>query len=488
MIKLTSKEEDYSKWYNEIILKSGIAESSDIHGCMIIKPYGFAIWESIKEILNKMLKKTGHENAYFPLLIPKSYFLKESSHIKYFAKECAVVTHYRLKSNNNDLIVDENSKLGEELIIRPTSETIIWKSYNKWIQSYRDLPILINQWSNVIRWEMTTRLFLRNSEFLWQEGHTAHSNKYEAIKETLSILDIYSDLLQNFLSIPIIKGIKSENEKFAGSEKTYCLESIMQNGKALQVATSHFLGQNFSKAFNVKFISKDGKEQYVWGSSWGVSTRLIGALIMTHSDNNGLILPPLLAPIQVIIIPIYKKIEKSSEIDETSYSIKKHLIKMGIRVKFDNRKFHTPGWKFNEYEIKGVPIRICIGPDDIKNNTIEIFRRDILEKKVIKKQDLFNLVPRLLSDIQKYIFNKAKKKHDNYISYAENYDSFKSILKEKGGFVLAHWDNTIETENKIKNETKATIRCIPLIYNKEVGKCIFSGKRSNKRVYFAKSY
>lgn len=490
MKRLTSRSENYSKWYNEIIIKSGLAEMSDIRGCMIIKPYGFAIWEKIQNILNKMFKDTGHENAYFPLLIPKHFFSKEASHAN-FAKECAIVTHYRLKkknNNDNEIIIDPNSKLEEELIIRPTSETIIWKTYKNWIQSYRNLPILINQWSNVIRWEMRNRIFLRTSEFLWQEGHTAHSNKEEAIKESIKILNLYTKLVEKTIAIPVVKGIKTENEKFAGAEKTYCIEGIMQDGKALQIATSHFLGQNFSKAFDVKFMSKNGQLEYVWGTSWGISSRLMGALIMTHSDDQGLVLPPLLAPIQIVIIPIYKNNDELSRINEFVLPIKKYFEKKKISVIYDNREFYTYGWKFNEYKIKGVPIHIYIGPKEIEKNVIEIFRRDNLNKKIFNKNEIFKIIPIILKEIQKNIFNKAKKNYNNFITEVNNYEIFKQILKEKGGFILAHWDGTYETENKIKSETKASIRCIPLNNNITIGKCIYSGKYSNKKVLFAKSY
>lgn len=489
MKSLTSRSENYSKWYNEIIIKSGLAEMSDVRGCMIIKPYGFSIWEKIQNILNKMFKDTGHENAYFPLLIPKYFLSKEGSHVN-FAKECAIVTHYRLKKKNdqNEFIVDPDSKLEEEFIIRPTSETIIWRTYKNWIQSYRDLPILINQWSNVVRWEMRTRFFLRTSEFLWQEGHTAHSNKEEAIKESIKILKLYTNLVEKIIAIPVIKGVKTENEKFAGAEKTYCIEGIMQDGKALQIATSHFLGQNFSKAFDVKFMSKNGTREYVWGTSWGVSSRLMGALVMTHSDDKGLVLPPLLAPIQIVIIPIYKNDYQLSQINEFVYTFKKNFEKKRIRVKYDNRDTYTYGWKFNEYQIKGVPIHIYIGLKEIENNTIEIFRRDNCKKQIFNKNESLKIIPMILKEMQKNLFNKAKKNFNNFLTEVDNYDLFKKILKEKGGFILAHWDGTSETEKKIKSETKATIRCIPLNNDIITGKCIYSGKYSNKKVLFAKSY
>lgn len=489
MKKLTTRKKNYSKWYNEIIIKSELAENSSVRGCMIIKPYGLLIWDRMKSILDDMLKKTGHENAYFPLLIPKSSLSKEANHIKGFAKECAIVTHYRLKkSKNKKIIIDPKSKLKEELIIRPTSETIIWETYKKWIQSYRDLPILLNQWSNVLRWEMKIRLFLRTSEFLWQEGHTAHENKYEAIKESKKILDIYKKFLQKFMAIPVIKGKKSLNERFSGAEETYCIESMMQDGKALQSGTSHFLGQNFSKAFNVKFTNKKGNKEYVWGTSWGVSNRLIGALIMVHSDDYGLVLPPKLAPIQVVIIPIYKNNNELEKITKKVNYLKKSLKNKGIRIKYDYKNNKSPGWKFNEYEIKGVPIRLTIGPQELKKNTVELTRRDNFKKISVNQENIENFISDLLKKIQKKIYEKAKKKHEKSIIFVEEYKNFKDIIKEKGGFLLAHWDGTIETEKKIKKETKATIRCIPIKNIKEKYKCIYSGKPSSQRVIFAKSY
>lgn len=487
MKRLTSRLENYSKWYNEIVMKSGLAEMSDIRGCMIIKPYGFAIWEKIQNILNKMLKNTGHENAYFPLLIPKNFLAQESSHAN-FAKECAIVTHYRLINYNNEILIDPNSKLEEEFIIRPTSETIIWNTYKNWIQSYRDLPILINQWANVMRWEMRTRLFLRTSEFLWQEGHTAHSNKEEAIQESMKILNLYIHLLEKFLAIPVLKGIKTKNEQFAGAEQTYCIEGIMQDGKALQIATSHFLGQKFSKAFNVKFMSEYGRLEYVWGTSWGISSRLMGALVMTHSDDQGLILPPLLAPIQIVIIPIYHNDHELSKINEFITPIKKYFEKKRINVIYDNRDFYTYSWKFYEYQMKGVPIHLYIGLKEIKNNVIQIFRRDNLKKQLLKKNEILKSIPMILKEIQKNLFNKAKKNYNNFITEVDNYDLFKEVLQKKGGFIFAHWDGTSQTENKIKYETKATIRCIPLNHDIIPGKCIYSGQKSTKKVVFAKSY
>ena len=490
MTLLTSRKKDYSRWYNEIVVKSNLAENSGVRGCMIIKPYGFAIWEKMQMILDRMFKDTGHENAYFPLFIPKSSFSKEVKHIEGFAKECAIVTHYRLKNtpDGKDIMVDPQAKLEEELIIRPTSETIIWESYRRWIQSYRDLPLLLNQWANVVRWEMRTRLFLRTSEFLWQEGHTAHASKEEAVAESKKILEIYANFIENFMAIPVIKGIKSSSERFAGAEETYCIEVIMQDGKALQAGTSHFLGQNFSKAFNVKFLDKLGKQQYVWATSWGTSTRLIGALIMTHSDDYGLVLPPKLAPFQVVIIPIYKNQEQQKAIERVVLEIKLSLENQGIAIKYDNRESHTPGWKFNEYEIKGVPLRITIGPRDIERNQVDLFRRDLMKKQFILQKDLKDLIPKLLEIIQKNLYQKALDQKNTLITPVENYKDFKYILDKKGGFLSAHWDGTIQSEEKIKQETKATIRCIPLDSLKEKGKCIYSGKPSSQRVLFARAY
>lgn len=490
MNQLTARAKNYSKWYNELVFKAGLAEISGIHGCMIIKPYGFTIWEKMQNILDKMFKDTGHQNAYFPMLIPKSYFSKESSHVKEFSKECAVVTHYRLKNSVDgiNIIIDPESKLKEELVIRPTSETIIWETYRRWIKSYRDLPILINQWSNVFRWEMKTRLFLRTSEFLWQEGHTAHSNRKEAIDEARKILNIYTDFVENFMAIPVIKGIKTNNEKFAGAEETYCIEAMMQDGKALQMGTSHFLGQNFSKAFNVKFTTREGYQKYVWSTSWGISTRLIGALIMTHSDDNGLILPPKLAPIQLVIIPIFKNDIELSKITEKVIQIKKIFEDQNIRIKYDTSNIYSPGWKFNEYEMKGVPIRMVIGPKDLKNGTVEIVRRDNFKKESILKEEALILIPKLLKKIQKTLLEKATQYRNDLITKVDKYDMFKKILKKKGGFLLAHWDGRTETEKRIKIETKATIRCIPLEGIEEYGKCIYSNNISNRRVLFSKSY
>ena len=489
--KLTKREDDYSKWYNELVVKADLAENSSVRGCMVIKPYGYAIWEKMQSQLDKMFKETGHQNAYFPLFVPKSLFEAEEKNAEGFAKECAVVTHYRLKNdekNPGKLIVDEKAKLEEELIVRPTSEAIIWNTYKNWIQSYRDLPILINQWANVVRWEMRTRLFLRTAEFLWQEGHTAHSTKQEAIEEAEQMNNIYAEFAQNFMGIPVIKGLKSESERFAGAEETYCIEALMQDGKALQAGTSHFLGQNFAKAFDVKFANKSGALEHVWATSWGVSTRLIGALIMTHSDDNGLVLPPNLAPIQVVIIPIYRSDEQFELICAKVNPIIDKLKAKNISVLFDKRDTYKPGFKFNEHEIKGVPIRIAIGPNDLENSTLEIFRRDNMVKETISFDEVFDKIDFLLEDIQSNLFSKAKTFTENNTRIVNNYDEFKSILNNEGGFISAHWDGTKETEDKIKKETKATIRCIPLNTVKEYGKCIYSNKPSSQRVLFAKAY
>jgi prolyl-tRNA synthetase len=487
--KLTTRNEDYSKWYNELVIKADLAENSGIRGCMVIKPYGYAIWERMQAELDRMFKETGHQNAYFPIFIPKSYFSKEASHVSGFAKECAVVTHYRLKSDDDgSIVVDPTAKLEEELIVRPTSETVIWDTYRKWIQSYRDLPILINQWANVVRWEMRTRLFLRTSEFLWQEGHTAHATKEEAIKEAELMLNVYADFAQNFMAVPVIKGVKTESERFAGAVETYCIEALMQDGKALQAGTSHFLGQNFAKAFDVKFADKEGVLEYVWATSWGVSTRLIGALIMTHSDDNGLVLPPTLAPDQVVIVPIYRTDEERNAIGEVADKMIKQLRAEGIRVKYDERDTHKPGWKFNEYELKGVPVRIAIGPKDLEKGTVEIARRDTLQKQFINQNETVSVVTKLLDEIQENIFKKAKNYRDSHITEVDTYEEFKEVLETKGGFVSAHWDGTTATEELIQNETKATIRCIPLDGNQEKGKCIVTGAISSKRVLFAKAY
>ena len=487
---LTTRTEDYSKWYNELVVKADLAENSGVRGCMVIKPYGYAIWEKMQAELDRMFKETGHQNAYFPLFIPKSYFSKEASHVDGFAKECAVVTHYRLKNaeDGSGIIVDPDAKLEEELIVRPTSETIIWDTYRKWIQSYRDLPLLINQWANVVRWEMRTRLFLRTSEFLWQEGHTAHATKQEALEEAEQMMNIYADFAENFMAIPVIKGTKTESERFAGALETYCIEALMQDGKALQAGTSHFLGQNFAKAFDVKFTAQDGKLDYVWATSWGVSTRLIGALIMTHSDDKGLVIPPNLAPDQVVIIPIYRDVEQYNAVCDEAEIIVKELRTKGIRVKLDKRDTQKPGWKFNEYELKGVPVRIAIGPKDIESKTLEVARRDMLTKEIISRDTIAEKVELLLAEIQKNLYQKALNYRKTHITDVNTFEEFKEILESKGGFIRAHWDGTTETEEQIKNLTKATIRCIPMDGKQESGICIFSGKPSNKRVLFAKAY
>ena len=489
--KITPRKEDYSKWYNEIVVQADLAENSAVRGCMVIKPYGYAIWEKMQNELDKMFKETGHENAYFPLFVPKSLFEAEEKNAEGFAKECAVVTHYRLKNDGNNkgkLIVDPNAKLEEELIVRPTSEAVIWNTYKSWIQSYRDLPILINQWANVVRWEMRTRLFLRTAEFLWQEGHTAHTTKQEALDEAKLMNKIYANFVENFMSIPVIQGTKSLSERFAGAEETFCIEALMQDGKALQAGTSHFLGQNFAKAFDVKFASKNGGLEYVWATSWGVSTRLIGALIMTHSDDNGLVLPPNLAPYQVVIVPIYRGEEQMKEVLKVAEKIKSELINNNIRVKFDNRDNFKPGFKFNEYELKGVPLRIAIGPKDIENGNVEVARRDDFSKNIVSQNELPKYIKNQLIDIQKTLFDRAKKFQKDNITTVDSFDDFKDVLNKKGGFILAHWDGTEVTENAIKNETKATIRCIPLENKKETGTCVYSGKPSKGRVFFAKAY
>ena len=487
---LTKRSEDYSKWYNELVVKADLAENSGVRGCMVIKPYGYAIWEKMQAALDKMFKETGHENAYFPLFIPKSYLSKEASHVEGFAKECAVVTHYRLKNaeDGSGIIVDPDAKLEEELIVRPTSETIIWDTYRRWIQSYRDLPILINQWANVVRWEMRTRLFLRTAEFLWQEGHTAHATEKEAIAEAEQMMNVYADFAENHMAVPVIKGVKTETERFAGALETYCIEALMQDGKALQAGTSHFLGQNFAKAFDVKFASKEGKQEYVWASSWGVSTRLMGALVMTHSDDNGLVLPPKLAPIQVVIVPIYKGEEQLEAISERVNKLVKELRAKGISVKYDDRDTYKPGFKFAEYELKGIPVRLAIGQRDMENNTYEIARRDTFEKETISADTVIDKIEFLMEDIQDNIYKKAFNFRDNHITEVNSYDEFKDILENKGGFISAHWDGTPETEERVKNETKATIRCIPIDVKLEEGTCIFTGKPSSKRVLFAKAY
>lgn len=488
--KFTKKEENYSQWYNDIVKNADLAENSAVRGCMVIKPYGYAIWEKMQSVLDKMFKDTGHSNAYFPIFIPKSFFSKEASHVEGFAKECAVVTHYRLKNDESGkgIVVDDDAKLEEELIVRPTSETIIWDTYRKWVQSYRDLPILVNQWANVVRWEMRTRLFLRTAEFLWQEGHTAHATKEEAIEETIKMLGVYADFAENWMSIPVLQGTKSASERFAGAEETYCIEALMQDGKALQAGTSHFLGQNFAKVFDVKYASKEGKEEYVWATSWGVSTRLIGALIMAHSDNNGLVLPPKLAPIQVVIVPIYKKAEQLEQISEKAIQIKKALENKGVTVKFDDRDTHKPGWKFAEYEYKGVPVRLALGPRDMESNSIEVARRDTLSKEVVNMDGIEENVLSLLDDIQSNIYKKASEYRKNNTHKVDTWEEFKDAIENKGGFVSAYWDGTAETEEKIKAETKATIRLIPINAEKEEGKCVYSGANSNQRVIFARAY
>jgi len=488
--KLTSRAEDYSKWYNELVIKADLAENSGVRGCMVIKPYGFAIWEKMQAGLDKMFKETGHQNAYFPLFIPKSYLSKEASHVEGFAKECAVVTHYRLKNaeDGSGIVVDEEAKLEEELIVRPTSETIIWDTYRRWIQSYRDLPLLLNQWANVVRWEMRTRLFLRTAEFLWQEGHTAHATKEEAMKEADMIMHLYADFAENHMAVPVIKGTKTESERFAGAEETFCIEALMQDGKALQAGTSHFLGQNFAKAFDVKFATKEGKQEYVWATSWGVSTRLMGALIMTHSDDNGLVLPPKLAPIQVVIVPIYKGAAQLEAISEKVNPLVAALRSKEITVKFDDRDTHKPGFKFNEYELKGVPIRLAVGQRDLENGTFELARRDTLEKQSVPADKVVETIALLLNEIQENIYNKALKHREEYTCSVDSYDEFKEVLASKGGFIAAHWDGTAETEEKIQKETKATIRCIPINVQDEAGKCMVTGKPSPYRVLFAKAY
>jgi prolyl-tRNA synthetase len=486
---LTSREENYAQWYNDLVLKSGLAENSAVRGCMVIKPYGYAIWEKMRDELDRMFKATGHENAYFPLFIPKSFFSREASHVEGFAKECAVVTHYRLKTDdkNGGIIIDPDAKLEEELIIRPTSETIIWNTYKNWVQSYRDLPILINQWANVVRWEMRTRLFLRTAEFLWQEGHTAHATKEEAEHETMQMVDIYARFSEDFLGIPVLVGSKTESEKFAGAVETLTIEALMQDGKALQAGTSHFLGQNFARAFDVQFTNREGKLDYVWATSWGMTTRMIGALVMAHSDNNGLVLPPRVAPIQVVIVPIYKGNDEFPAIAETANKLKEELTSQGIAVKFDDRDTQKPGWKFAEYELKGVPVRIAIGPRDIENGTVELARRDTLEKSVIPQKGLAAYIKSLLDEIQENIYNKALEFRNANTHRVDNWDELVDVLENRGGFALAHWDGTPESEEKIK-ETKATIRCLLKDAEQEEGKCVVSGRPSKQRVVIAKAY
>lgn len=488
---LTTRSEDYSKWYNELVVKADLAENSGVRGCMVIKPYGYAIWEKMQRELDRMFKETGHENAYFPLFVPKSMFEAEEKNAEGFAKECAIVTHYRLKNDPDKpgkLMVDPNAKLEEELIVRPTSEAIIWSTYKNWVQSYRDLPLLINQWANVVRWEMRTRLFLRTAEFLWQEGHTAHATRSEAIEESEKMMNVYAEFAENFMAIPVIKGIKTETERFAGAEETYCIEALMQDGKALQAGTSHFLGQNFAKAFDVKFANAEGKQEYVWGTSWGVSTRLMGALVMTHSDDKGLVLPPNLAPIQVVIVPIHRTDEQLTAIDTEVNNLVAQLKKLGISVKYDNRTTLKPGFKFNEYELKGVPIRVAIGPNDLENGTFEVARRDTLTKEVVAKDNIVTYISDLLEQIQKDLFAKALDYRNTHITEVSSFEEFKDVLENKGGFVSAHWDGTAETEEKIKDLTKATIRCIALDRKSETGKCVLTGANSSGRVLFAKAY
>lgn len=488
---LTSRTEDYSKWYNELVVKADLAENSAVRGCMVIKPYGYAIWEKMQAELDRMFKETGHQNAYFPLFVPKSLFEAEEKNAEGFAKECAVVTHYRLQNdpdNEGKLRVDPEARLEEELVVRPTSEAIIWNTYKGWIQSYRDLPILINQWANVVRWEMRTRLFLRTAEFLWQEGHTAHATEAEALAEAEQMNNVYADFAENFMAIPVIRGIKSESERFAGAVETYCIEALMQDGKALQAGTSHFLGQNFAKAFDVKFTNNEGKLDYVWATSWGVSTRLMGALIMTHSDDKGLVLPPNLAPFQVVIVPIYKNDEQLAAITEKAQGIIQSLRALGISCKFDGRTTHRPGAKFAQHELQGVPLRIGIGPKDLENNTVELARRDTLTKEFVAMEDLVNTIEGLLKTIQEELFTKALNFRDEHITEVDDFETFKKVLETKTGFISAHWDGTVETEQKIKELTKATIRCIPMNAKKEAGTCVYSGKPSSCRVLFAKAY
>jgi prolyl-tRNA synthetase len=489
--ELTTRAQDYSQWYNDLVLKGSLADYSAVRGCMVIKPYGYALWENMQATLDKMFKDTGHENAYFPLFVPKSLFEAEEKNAEGFAKECAIVTHYRLKTDPNNkgkLMVDPEAKLEEELIVRPTSEAIIWNTYKTWIQSYRDLPILVNQWANVVRWEMRTRLFLRTAEFLWQEGHTAHATKEEAIEETLKMLDVYADFAENWMAMPVIKGVKTPNERFAGAEDTYCIEALMQDGKALQAGTSHFLGQNFAKAFDVKFSDKNNTLDYVWATSWGVSTRLIGGLVMTHSDDEGLVLPPRIAPLQVVIVPIFKGEEQKALLDEKVHAMVASFKAAGIRVKYDDSDNQRPGWKFAEYELKGVPVRIAVGPRDLENNQVEIARRDTKEKTTVSMDGITATVSQLLLDIQSNLFNRAKKYRDEHITKVDSWDDFISTLDTKAGFVSAHWDGTPETEDKIKEMTKATIRCIPLNNEQEAGTCILTGKPSVQRVLFARAY
>lgn len=488
--EITSRAEDYSQWYNDLVLKGGLADYSAVRGCMVIKPYGFTLWEHMRDALDKMFKDTGHVNAYFPLFIPKSFLSREAAHVEGFAKECAVVTHYRLKNDpdGGGVVVDPEAKLEEELIIRPTSETIIWNTYKDWIQSHRDLPLLINQWANVVRWEMRTRLFLRTAEFLWQEGHTAHATREEAVAEAEKMLEVYATFAEEYMAVPVIRGIKTESERFAGAENTYCIEALMQDGKALQAGTSHFLGQNFARAFDVKFSNKENQLEYVWATSWGVSTRLVGALVMAHSDDDGLILPPRIAPWQVVIVPIYKGADQKSLIDEKANAIISQLKELGIRVKYDDNDNNRPGWKFAEYEMKGVPVRLALGARDLEKNVVEVARRDTKEKNTVSLDGIAGYIEGQLRDIQQYLFNKAKSFRDAHITPANDWNEFERLLDEKGGFIAAHWDGTAETEAVIKEKTKATIRCIPLNNSPEEGKCILTGKPSGQRVLFARAY
>jgi len=488
--EITTRAQDYAQWYNDLVIKGELADYSAVRGCMVIKPYGYALWENMRDALDKMFKDTGHVNAYFPLFIPKSFLSREAAHVEGFAKECAVVTHYRLKmdENGDGLIVDPEAKLEEELIIRPTSETIIWNTYKDWIQSYRDLPLLINQWANVVRWEMRTRLFLRTAEFLWQEGHTAHATREEAVTEAEKMLEVYATFAEEFMALPVIRGKKTESERFAGAEETYCIEAMMQDGKALQAGTSHFLGQNFAKAFDVKFSNKDNQLDYVWATSWGVSTRLVGALVMAHSDDEGLILPPRIAPLQVVIIPIYKGDEQKAQIDKKANEITGNLKRLGVRVKYDDNDNNRPGWKFAEYEMKGVPVRLALGARDLEKNVVEVARRDTKEKKTVGLDGIAQYVDGLLLEIQHTLFNKAKTYQQEHITPADTWDQFEKLLDEKGGFVSAHWDGSAETEQAIKEKTKATIRCIPDNNKLENGTCILTGRPSSQRVLFARAY
>ena len=489
--EITSRDKDYSQWYNDLVIKGGLADYSAVRGCMVIKPYGYALWENMRDVLDRMFKDTGHVNAYFPLFVPRTFLEKEEGHAEGFAKECAVVTHYRLKADPNNkgkLMVDPDSKLEEELIVRPTSEAIIWNAYRDWINSYRDLPLLINQWANVVRWEMRTRLFLRTTEFLWQEGHTAHATAEEALEETVKMLGVYADFVENYMAVPVIKGVKTPNERFAGAVDTYCIEAMMQDGKALQAGTSHFLGQNFAKAFDVKYLNRDNQQEYVWATSWGMSTRLIGALIMAHGDDQGLIMPPRIAPIQVVIVPIYKGDDQKKLIDAKANELVQQLKAAGIRVKYDDSDHTRPGWKFAEYELKGVPVRLAVGARDRENNGVEIARRDTKEKNSVSLDGLASHIAALLEEIQQNMFEKARVYRDSHITEVNSWEEFKEVLNGKGGFISAHWDGTSETEEKIKQETKATIRCIPLNSEEEAGVCVYSGNASKQRVLFALAY